>query len=111
MQRRCDRTCEQVEKLAGLPLDPPTRWCVLHNCHQHREAHLLRNTLWVFLAYPLRRVDDVLLQGKCDIVGLPQLSALQREQAVLPHRHGGMGLRRFNEAVATAAWLSSATLA
>ena len=30
---------------------------------------------------------------------------------MLPHRHGGMGLRRFNEDVATAAWLSSAALA
>ena len=51
------------------------------------------------------------MQGMCDIVGLPQLTALQREQAVLPHRHGGMGLRRFNEDVATAARLSSAALA
>ena len=43
---------------------------------------MLRNTLWVYLANPLRRVEDVLLQGMCDIVGLPQLTALQREQAV-----------------------------
>ena len=40
-----------------------------------------------------------------------QLTASQREQAVLPHRHGGMGLRRFNEDVATAARLSSTALA
>ena len=84
---------------------------MLHNCLQHREAHLLRNTLWVFLAHPLRRVEDVLLQGMCDIVGLPQLTALQRDQSVLPHRHGGIGLRRFNEDVATSARLSSAALA
>ena len=51
----------------------------------------MRNTLWVFLAHPLRRVEDVLLQGMCDIVGLPQLTALQRDQAVLPHRHRGHG--------------------
>ena len=30
-QHRCDRTCEQVEKLVGLPLDPQTKWYVLHN--------------------------------------------------------------------------------
>ena len=65
----------------------------------------------MFLAHPLRRVEDVLLQGMGDRVGLPQLTALQREQAALPHRHGGMGLRRFNEDVATTAWLSSAALA
>ena len=111
VQHRCDRTCEQVGTFVELPLDPQTKWCVLHNCLQHREAHLLRNTLWVFIAHPLRRVEDVLLQGMCDIVGLPQLTALQREQAVLPHRHGGMGLWRCNEDVATAARLSPAALA
>ena len=111
VQNRCDRTCEHVEKLVGLPLDPQTKWCVLHNCLQHRGAHVLRNTLWVFPAQPLRRVEDVLLQQMCDMVGLPQLTALQGEQQVLPHRHRGMGLRRFNEDVATAARLSSAALA
>ena len=65
----------------------------------------------MYLAHPLRRVGDVLLQGMCDIVGLPQITALQREQAVLPHRRGGMDLRRFNEDVATAARLSSTALA
>ena len=63
-------------------------------------------SLWVFLTHPLRRVEDVLLQGMCDIVGLPKLTALQREQAVLPHMHGGMGLRRFSEDLATAARLA-----
>jgi len=84
---------------------------VLHNCLQHREAHLLHNTLWVFLTHPLRRVEDVLLQGMCDIVGLPEFTALQRQQAVLPHMHGGTRLRRFSEDVAAAARLSSAALA
>ena len=60
---------------------------MLHNCPQHWEAHLLLNTLWVFLAPPLRRVEDAIVQGMCDVVGLPQLPALQREQAVLQHRH------------------------
>ena len=101
----------KLKNWSGCRWDPQTKWCVLHNCLQHREAHLLRNTLCVFLAHPLRRVENVLLQGMCDIVGLPHLTALQREQAVLPHRHGGMGLRRFNEDVATAAWLSPAALA
>ena len=32
-------------------------------------------------------------------------------QVQLPHRHGGMGLRRFSEDVATTARLSSAALA
>ena len=71
----------------------------------------MRNTLWVFLAHPLRRVEDVVLQGMCDIVGLPQFTALQRDEAVLPQSYGGMGLRLFNEDVATAARLSSAALA
>ena len=35
----------------------------------------------------------------------------QKVQVQLPHRHGGMGLRRFSEDVATAARLSSAALA
>ena len=65
VQYRCDRTYEQVEKLVGLPLDPQTKWCVMHNCLQHREAHLLRHTLWVFLAHPLRRVQDVSLCKGC----------------------------------------------
>ena len=68
----------------------------LHNC-QHREEHLLRYNLWVFLAQPLHHVEEALLQGMCDIVGMPHLKALQREQAVLPHRHRDLGLPHFNE--------------
>ena len=45
VQQRYERTYEQVEKLVGLPSDPQTEWRVLHSCLQHREAHLLRNTL------------------------------------------------------------------
>ena len=45
-----------METLVGLPLDPQTKWNVmhncLHNCLQHREAHLLRNTMWMYLAVP-----------------------------------------------------------
>ena len=43
--QRCDSTCAQVDKLVGLPLDPQTKWSVLHNCLQQREAHLKRDTL------------------------------------------------------------------
>ena len=56
-------------------------------------------------AQPLRRIEDALLQGMCVTVGLPQIIALQREEGVLPYRHGVMGLRRFSEDVATAARL------
>ena len=35
----------------GLPLDPQTKWSVLHNCLQHH--HLMRNTC-TFLAFPER---------------------------------------------------------
>ena len=109
-QHRCDRTCEQAEKLAGLPLDPQTKWRVLRKCLEHREAHV-RGCLWVFLAQPLRHVEDALQQRICDIVGVPQLTARQREQAVLPPRHGGMGVRCFSKDVATAARLSPSSAA
>ena len=45
IQQRCDTTCAHVDKLVGLPLDPQTKWSVLHNCLQQREAHLKRDTL------------------------------------------------------------------
>ena len=54
VRRRCVQDCEQVEQVVGLLVDPRTEWCVLHNCVQHREVHLPRNTLWVFLAQPCR---------------------------------------------------------
>ena len=44
IQQRCDSTCAQVDKLVRLPLDPQTKWSVLHNYLQHRETHLMRNT-------------------------------------------------------------------
>ena len=98
-----------MDELVGSPLDPQTKWHAT-KLQQRRVEHLLRNTLSVLLAQPLRRVEGALVQGMCDIVGLPQLTALQREQAALPHRHVCMGLRRLNEDVAAAARLSSAAL-
>ena len=100
-----------MDKLVGLPLDPQTKWSVLHKCPQHREAHLMRNTCWHLLAAPLRQVEDALVRGMCDIIGVTSLTDQQRAQAQLPHRYGGMGWRRFSEDVATAARLSSAALA
>ena len=79
VQHRYDRTCERVETLVGLPLDPQTKRCVLHNGLHHPEARMLHNSLWVILVHQLRRGEDVLRQEMCDIVGLPQLTALQRE--------------------------------
>ena len=84
---------------------------MLHNCLQHREAHLMRNTWWHLLAAPLRQVEDALVRGMCDIIGVTSLTDQQRVQVQLPHRHGGMGMRHFSEDVATAARLSSAALA
>ena len=46
----------------------------------------------------------------CDIIGVPSLTGRQRVHVQLPHRHGGMGLRRFSEDVATASRLSSVAL-
>ena len=57
----------------------------------------------------LRRVKDALVGGICDVIGITSLTYQQQVQ--LPHRHGGMGLRRFSEDVTTAARLSSAALA
>ena len=31
VQQRCGSTCVQVDKLVRLPLDPWTKWSVLHN--------------------------------------------------------------------------------
>ena len=63
------------------------------------------------MAAPLRQVEDALVRGMYDIIGVTSLTDHQRVQVQLPHRHGGMGLRRFSEDVATAARLSSAALA
>ena len=98
----------QVDKLVGLPLDPQTKWSVLHNCLPQREAHSMRKTWWHLMAAPLRQVEDALVRGMCDVIGVTsltdqQLPRFERAQVQLPHRHSGMGLRRFSEDVATAA--------
>ena len=71
----------------------------------------MRNTWWRLLAALLRQVEDALVRGMCDIIDVASLMDQQRVQVQLPHRHGGMGLRRFSKGVATAARLSSAALA
>ena len=53
VQRRCDGTSEQIEKLLGLRLDPQTKWNVLRSYLQNREAPLLHNNIWMYLAVPL----------------------------------------------------------
>ena len=67
VQQRCDSTCAQVDKLVGLPLDAQTKWSLLHNCLQHREAHLVRNTWWHLLVAPLGQVEDALVRSMCSI--------------------------------------------
>ena len=96
IQQRCDSTCDQVEKLVGLPLDPQTKWSVLHNILQHREAHLMRITWWHRMAAPIRQVEVALVRGMCDIIGVTSLTDHQRVQMQLPHRYGGMGLQSFS---------------
>ena len=108
VRQRCDSTCAQVDDLVGLPLHPQAKCSVLHNCLQHREAHLMRNTWWHLLAAPLLQVEDALVRGMCDIIGIKSLTDQQRVQV---HQHGGMGLRRFSEDVATGVRQSSAALA
>ena len=52
-----------------------------------------------------------MLRAVCEIIDVSELTKMQKLQVQLPHRHGGMGLRHFSEAVGTAARLSSAALA
>ena len=47
----------------------------------------------------------------CEIIGVSELTDMQKVRVHLPHRHGGMGLGHSNEAVGKAARLSSAALA
>ena len=65
----------------------------------------------MLITLSLRRVKDALVGGICDIIGITSLTYQQQVQVQLPHRHGGMELRRFSEDVTTAARLSSAALA
>ena len=51
-----------------------------------------------------------MIGGTCDIGGVTSLTEQQQVRLQLPHQHGGMGLRRFSEDVATAACLSSAAI-
>ena len=111
VKKRCQRTAELIDKLVGLPLRAQTQWAVLFNCLQHREAHLLRAVPWAALCEDLPKVEQATLQGLARIIGVTELTERQQRQAVLPHRHGGMGLRHYTEAAADAARLSSAALA
>ena len=47
----------------------------------------------------------------CEIIGVSELTEMQKVLVHLPHRHGGMGLRLFNEDVGIAARLPFAALA
>eukprot|EP00892_Ulva_mutabilis_P011450 jgi/Ulvmu1/8678/UM047_0016.1 len=111
VRRRCKRTVELMQKLAGLPLAAQTRWAVLFQCLQHREAHLLRTTDWAHLEQPLMGVENASIHAMCRIIETQQLTDIQREQALIPHRHGGMGLRHYTADVADAARLASAAVA
>ena len=70
IQQRCDSTCAQVDTLVGLPLDPQTKWSVLYDFLEHREAHFMRYTWLHLLAAPLRQIEDALVCGMCDIIGV-----------------------------------------
>jgi hypothetical protein len=111
VRQRCQRTVELIDKLVGLPLQSQSKWAVLFHCLQNREAHLLRNTPWTALREHLPAVEEATLRGLCSIIGVSDLTPAQAEQAILPHRHGGMGLRHYCEDVADAARMSSAALA
>eukprot|EP00892_Ulva_mutabilis_P012837 jgi/Ulvmu1/9926/UM058_0009.1 len=83
VSRRCAATRAQIAKLTALPLSPQ----------------------------PLHQVETALLKGLGDILDVTSLTDAQCLQALLPHRHGGMGLRRFTQPIADAVRLSSAALA
>ena len=101
VQRRCDSTCEQINKLAGLPLDPQAKWTVLHKCLQHGEAHLLRNTMLTYLAVPLRQpeVETAMRRAVCEISGVSELTEMQTVQVHLPHPHTWVVRRMFGAQV------------
>ena len=92
VQRRCDSTWEQIAKLVGPPLDPQTKWNVLYSSLQNREAYLLRNTMCtsICLAVPMRQVETLaaaMLLAMCEVVGVPELTEVQKFQGQPPHRH------------------------
>ena len=51
---------------------------------------------WQLLVASLRQVEDALVRGMCDIMRDTSLTHQQKVQVQLPHRHGGIGLRRFS---------------
>jgi len=78
-----------MDKLAGLPLQDQTKWAVLFLCLQHKEAHLLSNTDWGMLRDELPAVEAASLRTLARIIGVKDPINQQRQQALLPHRHGG----------------------
>ena len=84
---------DKPDKLTSLPLPVQTQWAVLYNCLQHRAAHYMRAVPWADLREHLPAVEAATLRGLCRILEVSDLTEMQQVQAVLPHRHGGMGLR------------------
>ena len=111
VESRCTKTEQLVDTLLGLPLSPQSQWALLSGSLQHRDVHLLRGVPWTTAENAFARLQERLLDGFCRISSIAELSPLQRARLLMPIRHGGFGLARFEKDVADAAFLAAGGLA
>lgn len=91
---RCEHTASLMGNLAGLQLHDQMKEAVLFVL-QHKEAHRLRNTEWSVLRDELPAVEASSLHTLCQIISITDLNPHDQQQALLPYRHGGMGLQHY----------------
>ena len=112
-RKRVTDTTQAILDLLALGLDAQEKFVILQQCLQHRDTHLLRTTEWTHLQPSLSRLENVVVQAVQTLANISSLEfqAHHRAQMQMPLRLGGMGIVKFEECRADAAFLAGAALA
>ena len=91
-QSAVDNTLTVLDKMRRLP-DGQMRHCLIRHCLDACKVnHLMRTTPIAVASPQSQRLSDALKAALCDLVGCG-MGAAAWEQATLPIRHGGLGIR------------------
>ena len=112
-RKRVDDTSKAILDLLALSLNAQEKFVILHQCLQHRETHMLRTSEWPHLQPELSRLENTIIKAVRTIarIGSAEFQVHHRDQMQLPLRLGGMGIVKFEESRANAAFLAGAALA
>ena len=91
-QEAINKTISVLDKMRKLP-DGQMRHCLIRHCLDACKVnHLMRTTPIAAASLQAQRLSDALKASLCDLIGCG-MGAGAWEQATLPIRHGGLGIR------------------